>query len=290
MPTKIEKDSLTGTETTGHEWDGIKELNNPLPRWWLYVLYATIIWSVAYWFVFPALPGISGYTKGLLGYDQRSALDAQLAQAYERQGVFRDAVANASLADIRTDAEILPFAIAGGRAAFADNCAPCHGLGGAGQAGGYPSLADDAWIWGGTLDDIHTTLQVGIRSDHLDTRWSEMPGFGELEILSPEEIDDVAEYVLNLSGAGTDAAAAARGAETYEIQCLACHGEDGTGLAELGAPNLADQIWLYGGDKDSVVAQIARPQQGVMPAWSGRLDESTVKMLAVYVHTLGGGQ
>ena len=290
MPTKIEKDSLTGTETTGHEWDGIKELNSPLPRWWLYVLYATILWSVAYWFVFPALPGISGYTKGLLGYDQRSALEAQLASAYERQGVFRDAVAETPLAEIRADAEILPFAIAGGRAAFADNCAPCHGLGGAGQSGGYPSLADDAWIWGGTLDDIYTTLVVGIRSDHPDTRWSEMPAYGELEILSPGEIDDVAEYVLSLSGSGTDAAAAARGAETYEIQCLACHGEGGAGVAELGAPNLSDQIWLYGGDKDSLVAQIGWPQQGVMPAWSGRLDDSTVKMLSVYVHTLGGGQ
>ncbi len=289
MPTKIEKDAVTGTETTGHEWDGIKELNNPLPRWWLYVMYATIIWSVAYWFVFPAIPGVSGYTKGLLGYDQRTALDDQLATAYERQGVFRDAIATASLTEIRTSDELLPFAVAGGRAAFADNCAPCHGLGGAGQGGGYPSLADDVWIWGGTLDDIHTTLQVGIRSDHLDTRWSEMPAFGEMEILSPEEIEDVAEYVLSLSGGSSDAAAAMRGAETYEIQCLACHEEGGAGMAELGAPNLSDQIWLYGGDRQSVVAQIARPRHGAMPAWSGRLDESTVKMLAVYVHTLGGG-
>lgn len=245
MPTKIEKDAITGIETTGHEWDGIRELNNPLPRWWLYVLYACIVWSVAYWFVFPAIPWFSGYTKGLLGYDQRSALDAQLAVAYERQGVFRDAIAGSSLADIRGTAELLPFAITGGRAAFADNCAPCHGLGGAGQAGGYPSLADDAWLWGCTLDQVHATLQYGIRSDHPDTRWSEMPAFGVLEILASEEIDDVAEYVLNLSGAATDAAAAQRGAEIYEIQCLACHSEGGTGLAELGAPSLGDQIWLY---------------------------------------------
>ncbi len=289
MPTKIEKDAITGTETTGHEWDGIKELNNPLPRWWLYVMYATIIWSVAYWFVFPAVPGISGYTKGLLGYDQRTALDAQLATAYQRQSVFRDAIANTALGEIRADEELLPFAIAGGRAAFADNCAPCHGLGGAGQAGGYPSLADDAWIWGGTLDDIHTTLQVGIRSDHPDTRWSEMPAFGELQILTAQEIDAVAEHVLSLSGQPVDADLAAAGAETFEIQCVACHGEAGAGVAELGGPTLSDQIWLYGGDKGSIVAQIARPQQGVMPAWSGRLDESTIKMLAVYVHTLGGG-
>ena len=290
MPTKIEKDAITGTETTGHEWDGIKELNNPLPRWWLYVMYATIIWSVGYWFVFPAIPWIDGYTKGLLGYDQRTALDAQLATAYERQGVFRDAIANTPLDEIRTDAEILPFAIAGGRAAFADNCAPCHGLGGAGQSGGFPSLADDAWIWGGTLDDIHTTLEVGIRSDHLDTRWSEMPAFGALEILTSDEIDEVAEYVLSLSGQPVNADVALRGAETYEIQCLACHGDGGAGVAELGGPDLSDQIWLYGGDRDSVIMQIAEPRHGVMPGWSGRLDESTVKMLAVYVHTLGGGQ
>ncbi|NNG02661.1 MAG: cytochrome-c oxidase, cbb3-type subunit III [Inquilinus sp.] len=290
MPTKIEKDSVTGTETTGHEWDGIKELNSPLPRWWLYVMYACIVWSVAYWFIFPAIPWIDGYTRGLLGYNQRDALEQQLAAARERQAVLRDGIDKASLQEIRNDAQLLQFAVAGGGIAFADNCAGCHGLGGAGQRGGYPSLADDAWIWGGTLDAIHTTLQHGIRWDDADTRWSEMPGFGELGILTEAEISDVADYALSLSGSAGNAAAIARGAEVFEFQCAACHGDQGTGMEDVGAPNLADRIWLYGGEREQIVAQIAQPEHGVMPGWSGRLDPAAIKMLTVYVHTLGGGQ
>ena len=290
MPTKVEKDSLTGTETTGHEWDGIKELNNPLPRWWLYVLYATSAWSVVYWILFPAIPGITGYTKGIIGGTAREALDETMANARAERAVFLDRIEAASLEELSEDADLMNFAIAGGRAAFADNCVPCHGLGGAGQAGGYPSLADDDWIWGGTLDDIQATLLYGIRADNDDTRISDMPAFGVDELLTDEEIADVAAYVLSLSGGEADSAAVERGAPLYEENCLACHGEGGVGEMALGAPRLDDQIWLYGGELAEIQAQIHKPRHGMMPGWEARLDATTIKMLSTYVHTLGGGQ
>jgi cytochrome c oxidase cbb3-type subunit 3 len=287
MPTKVEKDAITGQDTTGHEWDGIKELNTPLPKWWLYVLYATIVWSVVWWFLFPSWPWGPGYFHGLTGANQRVEYEARMAQAREGQAAYFNQIAAASLDQINQDPELLSFALAGGGAAFADNCAPCHGLGGAGQ-GHYPTLADDSWIWGGTLDDIYTTIQHGIRSNDPDTRFNEMPAFGD--ILSREEINAVAEYVLSLSGRSDHPELAAQGKTVFADQCAVCHGEQGQGTQELGAPNLSDQIWLYGGDKADIVAQITRPQHGVMPAWIGRLDPETIKTLAVYVHSLGGGQ
>jgi cytochrome c oxidase cbb3-type subunit 3 len=288
MPTKVEKDAITGQETTGHEWDGIKELNTPLPKWWLYVLYATIVWSVAWWILFPSWPWGAGYFPGVTGANQRVEFEARAAAAREGQAQYLDRIAAADLSQISQDPDLLSFALAGGGAAFADNCAPCHGPGGAGQ-GYYPTLADDAWIWGGTLDDIQTTILHGIRSDDEETRFNEMPAFGD-GMLSAEEIDATAEYVLSLSGKSDDAELAAQGATTFADQCAVCHGEQGEGLAELGGPRLNDQIWLYGGDKADVVAQIRQPRHGVMPAWSGRLDPETIKILAVYVHSLGGGQ
>jgi cytochrome c oxidase cbb3-type subunit 3 len=288
MPTKVEKDAITGQDTTGHEWDGIKELNTPLPKWWLYVLYATIAWSVLWWILFPSWPWGGTYFPGLTGANQRVEHEVRMADARAGQAAYLDRIAAADLATISQDPELLSFALAGGGAAFADNCAPCHGLGGAGQ-GNYPTLADDSWIWGGTLDDIHTTLLHGIRSDDEDTRFNEMPAFGD-GILDRDQISAVAEYVLSLSGGSEDAALAEQGAPIFAEQCALCHGEAGEGLPELGGPRLNDQIWLYGGSKPEIMAQIARPQQGVMPAWVGRLDPETLKILAVYVHSLGGGQ
>jgi cytochrome c oxidase cbb3-type subunit III len=286
---EVEIDAATGTPTTGHEWDGIKELNRPLPKWWLYVLYATIAWSVVWWVLYPSWPGITGYFGGLLGYDQRAVLRERMAEADAARAAHLERLESASLEEITADPELMTVAFSGGEAAFADNCAPCHGLGGAGQ-GFYPTLADDAWLWGGTLDAIHQTVLYGVRSAHPDTRLSEMPAFGALQMLTREEIDEVAEYVLQLAGEEHDAAAAGRGAEIFAVQCSACHGEDGKGIQELGAPDLTDQIWLYGGDKGSILAQIHRPRHGVMPAWTGRLSPETLKSLAVYVHALGGGQ
>jgi cytochrome c oxidase cbb3-type subunit 3 len=289
MPTKVEKDAVTGQETTGHEWDGIKELNTPLPKWWLYVMYATIAFAVLWWLLYPSWPYGSGYLSGILGYSQRMTLDRELAEAEAERADVISRIAAAEVQEIADDPELMSVAFAGGQAAFADNCAPCHGLGGAGQ-GPYPTLADDAWIWGGTPEAIHQTILYGIRSDHPDARFNEMPRFGVDQLLDRSQIEDVAEYVLSLSGHAEDPEAVERGAATFAEQCSFCHGEQGEGLQDLGAPALNDEIWLYGGTREEIIAQIWSPQQGVMPPWVNRLDEPTIKSLVVYVHSLGGGQ
>ena len=289
MPTKIEKDAVTGKETTGHEWDGIKELNTPLPKWWLYILYATIAWSVVWAILYPSFPGLSGHWRGTTGWTQRTAIVEQMQAVEAERAPMLERIRATGLDEIRRDPDLLQYAMAGGRIAFADNCAACHGAGGEGRPGGFPSLADDSWIWGGTLEDIHTTIRHGIRNTQdPDARMSLMPAFGQ--ILSRQEIEDVAEHVLSLTGRSTDAASAARGATIYAEQCVACHGERGEGVREQGGPALNDAIWLFGGSRREIVAQIANPRMGVMPPWQGRLDEATIRMLTVYVHTLGGGE
>ena len=292
MPSKSEKDLYTGQATTGHEWDGIEELNTPLPRWWLWVLYGTIAWAIVYFILYPAIPGWSGYTKGVLGYSSRVEIEEKIAAARAAQGKFRDGVRRSSLAEIRADDQLLRFALAGGKAAFADNCAPCHGVGGTGNPGGYPSLADDDWLWGGGLAEIHATIRHGVRTEDDDARVSEMPAFGGEEDaqLTPEQIADVAEFVLSLGKRATDGTAAARGAPLDKEHCASCHGDTGRGDREQGAPRLSDAIWLRDGSKAGIVAQITKPDMGAMPAWRTRLDAETIKMLAVYVHALGGGE
>ena len=289
MADNKEVDQISGVETTGHEWDGIKELNNPLPRWWLWTFYVTCLWAFAYWIVMPAWPLISSHTAGVLGYSSREQLAKTVATAREAQSVYLNRIEDASLEEIVADSELLEFALAGGGSAFAVNCSQCHGRGAAGYVG-YPNLNDDDWIWGGSLEAISHAIHFGIRSDHEETRFNEMPAYGRDELLTREEINDVAEYVLSLSGGGEDAAAAARGEVTFAEQCSACHMENGEGNYELGAPNLTDAIWLYGGDKSAVVESIYYSRAGMMPAWTGRLDEATIKQLAVYVHSLGGGE
>jgi len=286
---EAEKDPVSGTETTGHEWDGIKELNNPLPRWWLWTFYVSCLWALAYWVVMPAWPLVSSFTTGVIGYSSRAKLEESMAAARAAQAQFLECIEQASLEQITNDRELLDFAIAGGGSAFAVNCSQCHGLGAAGSTG-YPNLNDDDWIWGGSLEAISQTIHYGIRSEHDETRFNQMPAFGTDQILERDQINDVAEYVLSLSSSATDAAAASRGEAVFAEQCSACHGEDGKGLEELGAPNLTDGIWLYGGSKADVVATITHSRSGMMPAWTNRLDETTIKQLAVYVHSLGGGQ
>lgn len=289
MPTKIEKDALTGKETTGHEWDGIKELNTPLPKWWLYLFYATIAWSIIWAILYPSFPSLSGYWRGTTGWTQRTAIAEQMRAVEAERAPVLERIRAADLDEIRRDPDLLQYAMAGGRVAFADNCAACHGAGGEGRPGGFPNLADDSWIWGGRLEDIYRTILHGIRNTQdPDARMSMMPAFGQ--ILSRREIDDVAEYVLSLTGRSTDAQSAARGAAIYADQCVACHGERGEGVREQGGPALNDAIWLYGGSKREIAAQIANPRMGVMPPWQGRLDEATIRMLTVYVHALGGGE
>lgn len=287
---KKEVDALSGVETTGHEWDGLKELNNPLPKWWLYVFYATCVWAFAYWIAFPAWPLVSSYTKGVLGSSQRAqAIEAFNAGAAQRAQT-GEALVNASLEDILGNQQLLEFAMANGRAAFGDNCAPCHGSGATG-AFGYPNLQDDKWIWGGSLEEIHQTLRFGIRSAHDEARVGDMPAFGRDGILDKQQIQQVANYAASIAGlepeAGIDVAA---GKTLYTDNCAACHGEDGKGNPELGAPDLTAANYLYGKSLEAIKAQISNPRNGVMPNWEGRLDPATVKSLAVYVHSLGGGQ
>ncbi|MBR0673470.1 cytochrome-c oxidase, cbb3-type subunit III [Neoroseomonas soli] len=288
MPTKIEKDSLTGRETTGHEWDGLKELNTPLPKWWLWTFYATIVWGIAWVIIYPSVPG----WRGTSGWIAREAVVADVAQAQARTEPMLARLREATPAQIVADPEMRNFAIAGGRVAFGNNCAGCHGAGGQGAQGGFPSLADDDWIWGGTLEAIQQTIRHGIRSNESDEqRQSQMPRFGADGLLTAAQVGDVAEHVLALSNRATDQAAAGRGATIFAEQCASCHGEQGEGNRELGAPRLTDQVWLYGSTKRDIVAMINNPRAGVMPAWGqGRLDPATVNMLTVYVHSLGGGE
>lgn len=285
-------DDLSGVETTGHEWDGIKELNNPLPRWWLIVFYACILGAVIYWVLFPAwpsLPGSNTYTKGTLGFSDR----VNVARDMKTLSASRDALsAKLAAADPKTievNPELMQFALAKGEAAFKDNCATCHGTGGAGSKG-YPNLADDVWLWGGSLDDIKHTITVGIRSSHPDTRFSQMPSFGKDQILDRNQISDAAEYVLSLSARATSKTGAARGAVIFAEQCASCHGAEAKGDRTVGAPNLADAEWLYGGTKADIMNTIHRGPAGVMPTWQGRLDPATIDALAVYVHARGGGE
>jgi len=289
MSGSIEHDDVSGRKTTGHVWDGIKELNTPLPSWWLYVFYATILWGIGYWIVYPAWPLVTDYTRGLFGYSSRADVTQQLQQAAAARAAQTEQLTKLSVEQISSDPQLLTYAIGGGRSIFAVNCAPCHGAGGQGGHG-YPVLADDDWLWGGDLPNIERTIRYGVRSTSPETRQSEMPKFGVDQVLDAQQIADVSAYVLSLSGEPADKEAAARGQPIFADNCAACHGEDGGGNIELGAPSLKDKIWLYGNTAAAVAAQVTNPHQGVMPTWEGRLDDATIKMLAVYVHSLGGGQ
>ncbi|OYW50091.1 MAG: cytochrome-c oxidase, cbb3-type subunit III [Rhizobiales bacterium 12-68-15] len=289
MPTKIEKDSLTGQETTGHEWDGLKELNTPLPKWWLYTFYACIAFAAVWVVIYPAFP-FQGVT-GLSGWIAREAVVEQQQAAQARMAPMMDRVREATPEQIAADPELRAFAVAGGRIAFANNCAACHGAGGQGAVGGFPSLADDEWIWGGTHDAIRATITHGIRAgESEEERVSMMPRFLADGVLTAAQVGDVAEHVLSLSGRATDAASAARGVELFAENCAACHGERGEGNRDVGAPNLSDRIWLYGGEKRDIMRSVSYSRGGVMPAWGPRLDPAVVNMLTIYVHALGGGE
>lgn len=290
MADKKDIDELSGVETTGHEWDGVKELNNPLPLWWLYTFYACIAFALLYTIAFPAWPMINKATGGVLGYSSRQEVMANIAAHQEAQSVYVDRIDATEVAAISDDPELLEFAIAGGAATFRTYCSQCHGAGAQG-AKGYPNLNDDAWLWGGTIDEIFVTIAHGVRSEEDDdTRFSEMPAFGRDEILSKEEIAQVVEHVLALSGQPHDAAMAEQGAMLFEDNCASCHGEDGTGDISLGAPNLTDAIWLYGGDRETITETVTNSRYGMMPAWLGRLNEAQIKQVATYVHSLGGGR
>ena len=285
-----EIDDVSGTETTGHEWDGIKELNTPLPRWWVWTFYACIVWAIGYTIAYPAWPLISSNTKGMLGYSSRANVAQEMANAEAAKAGVVERIASLDVTEIANDEELTRFSIAAGKSAFKVYCSQCHGSGAQGAAG-YPNLNDDDWLWGGTVEEIFTTINHGVRFDaDDDTRFSDMPAFGRDELLEKADIEAAANFVLSLSGKDHDAALATAGATVFEENCASCHGEEGKGDPEFGAPNLADAIWFYGDDLPTITAQINSPRHGVMPAWGARLGETAVKQLAVYVHSLGGGQ
>lgn len=285
-------DEISGTETTGHEWDGIEELNTPMPRWWLWIFYASIVCGIAYAIVMPAipaLPGMQGYTKGAIGYSDRAEVNKDIAAMRASRAVFGEQLANASITEIQADPELFRFAMAAGKSAFGDNCATCHGVGAQGFKG-YPNLNDDVWLWGGSFEDIRQTITYGIRTSHDETRLSLMTAYGRDELLSLGEIRALTQYVLGLSGRASDTNSIGHGATLFAENCSSCHGDDGTGLREFGAPNLTDQEWLFGGDAEDIQETIFYGRQGVMPNWNERLAPEMISALAVYVHALGGGE
>ncbi|TNC64501.1 cytochrome-c oxidase, cbb3-type subunit III [Rubellimicrobium roseum] len=289
-------DKTPTVATTGHEWDGIEELNNPLPRWWLWVFYATIVWGVGYTIAYPAWPLVSGATAGLLGYSTRGDVAADIAGVEAGRAGMMEKLAGADLTQLPADPELHAFALDAGASVFRANCAQCHGAGAAGvQAGGFPNLLDDDWLWGGTIEDVAHTVAHGIRNEASgEARWSEMPAFSE--ILEDGDITAVVNHVLAISGQEHDAALAATGAQVFTDNCSACHAEDGAGMRELGAPNLTDAVWLYGGTPERIEETVRLARFGVMPAWSeefrpqGGLSQAEINAVAAYVHGLGGGE
>ncbi len=286
-PSNEQKDASVGT--TGHEWDGIKELNNPLPLWWLWIFYATIIVAIIYFVIMPTFPLVSSYTAGTLNQSDRVNVEAAV-NAARLERVERGAgLGDSSMEQIRSDTSLLEYGLAAGEAAFGDNCATCHGRGSQ-RIAGYPYLHDDVWLWGGTLDEIRQTIRFGIRADHDQTRFSQMPAFLSDGILTDDQVGDLADFVMSLSGSGGEFDAINRASSLFALHCASCHGEQGLGDQAQGAPNLSDRDWLYGGDRTTIIETISFSRYGVMPAWETRLDPITVRALAVYVHSLGGGE
>ncbi|MGZ3172288.1 MAG: cytochrome-c oxidase, cbb3-type subunit III [Croceibacterium sp.] len=280
-------DQTTGTEFVGHEWDGIEELDTPMPRWWLWTFYITIAFAVGYVVAYPAIPMLHEGTRGMLGWTSRGQLAHETGEHQAALAPILSAIAEVPIEKLPDDPARMRAAVTGGRAAFKVNCVQCHGAGAAGSKG-YPNLNDDDWLWGGDLKAIEYTITHGARQPgDPQTHTSQMPAFGHDGILTAEQIDQVASHVLSLSGKARDNAA---GAQLFAQNCAVCHGAEGRGNRAVGAPNLADAIWLYGGTREDIEAQVTNPRHGAMPAWGGRLDPVTIKMLAAYVHSLGGGE
>lgn len=285
-----EIDEVSGVETTGHVWDGVRELNNPLPRWWLIIFWVSIVWSVVYWVLMPSWPGLTGHFAGVREHSERKNVAAALsALQADRQERMARLLSIGSIEAVERDPQLLEFALNAGASLFGDNCATCHGAGGQGVKG-YPALVDDDWIWGGSLEAIRRTLQVGVRSGHPEARLNVMQAYGDLGVLSGGQIGDLVDYMYNLSGQPADGAAVARAAPIFAEQCASCHGAEGRGNQELGAPNLTDAIWLYGGERADLALTLRHGRGGVMPTWAGRLSDEQITALAVYVHALGGGE
>jgi cytochrome c oxidase cbb3-type subunit 3 len=282
------EDKQDDVPTTGHSWDGIEEYDNPMPRWWLWTFYATIVWGLLYSIAYPAWPLISGATPGLLGFSTRAEVAEEIL-AFETANAELDTqLAAADLTTLSENEELYRYAVSGGAAVFRSWCSQCHGSGAAGAVG-YPNLLDNDWLWGGSIEDIRHTIAHGIRNENdADARYSQMTAFDE--ILSDDEIASVVQYVVSLSGEPSDASLVPAGETVFLDNCAACHMDHGTGDIYGGAPNLTDAIWLYGGDEATIEETVRYSRYGVMPSWIDRLSEADVAAVATYVHQLGGGE
>lgn len=279
-------------KTTGHSFDGIEEYDNQIPTWWKIAFIICIIVAIAYALIFPSFPYHKGNFAGLLNWTSKQKLEKDLNETSISRKQQYEKLKTLSFDEIRKDANLKEFAIKGASYFFQDNCVPCHGKGGAGQKGGFPVLVDDDWIWGGKIEQIYQTINYGIRNSNPNSRQNAMTKFGVDGILNKDQIDDVADYVFSLSNKNYQAAALKiqSGKEIFAKNCISCHGVNAKGNKELGAPNLTDKIWIYGGEKKDIVAQVYSPKMGAMPAWGERLDPEIIKMLTIYVYELGGGE
>lgn len=284
------RDPVTGRMTTGHEWNGIEELDTPVPRVVLFFLAAAALFCVIYWILMPAWPTVSGYTKGLLGNNQREIVARQVAGAAAERAAWTDRVTAMSFEEIEADPALMEKVRETGRTLFSDNCAVCHGVNATGGPG-FPDLTAKAWLWGGDPQTIAETIRVGINSTDADTRVSQMMAFGRDGTLNSQQIGDVVAYVQSLShgGTGADPQKIEAGQKVFADNCVACHGKDGKGSHEVGAPDLTDTHWIYGGDTQSIFSTVYSGRQGHMPHWGGRLSPLDLKILALYVLTLEGG-
>jgi cytochrome c oxidase cbb3-type subunit 3 len=285
-----ERDPVTGRETTGHEWNGIKELDTPVPRGVLMFLVITHVWAIAWWFLVPSWPLGTTYTKGLLGVDQRQTVNADVIQGRNEQAAWTKRIETEDYTKILADQSLMQAVRGTGRQLFGDNCAACHGRDGKGRAN-YPDLTDDDWLWGGGPERIEQTMRVGINTEHPDSRVGQMPAFGRDNMLDAEQVKSVAAYVYSLThpehATPDNAKRIASGAEVFQTVCAACHGENAKGSQEAGAPNLTDAYWIYGGELDTIIASVHGGRQGHMPTWDERLSVAEIRTLALYVHDLG---
>lgn len=285
-----ERDAVSGHKTTGHEWNGIKELDTPVPRGILIFLVVTHIFAVLWWFLMPTWPLGTTYTKGLLETDQRQIVEGQIVEAASARAAWMEGIELATFEEIQADERLMSIVDSTGHQLFGDNCAVCHGTDGRGQAN-YPDLTDDDWLWGGDIQTIADTMRVGINTEHPEARFAQMPSFGRDGILDREQVRAVAGYVHSLSNSDystpDNIERIEAGHEVFLTSCAACHGEDARGIQEVGAPNLTDDYWVYGGDLQTIVTSIHGGRQGHMPTWDERLTDGEIKILALYVHSLG---
>lgn len=288
-----ERDPVTGRKTTGHEWNGIKELDTPVPRGVLLFLVVTHLWAIGWWFFAPAWPLGTTYTKGILDLSQKQTVEESIIEGQNQRATWATRIENESYDTILADQDLMQIVRGTGRQLFGDNCAACHGVDGRGRAN-YPDLTDDDWLWGGGPELIEQTMRVGINSQHPDSRIAQMPSFGRDGMLERDQVRSVASYVYSLTNPDystpTTLPQITAGQEVFVATCAACHGEDAKGNREMGAPNLTDGRWIYGGDLQSIIASVHGGREGHMPTWDERLTNTEIRLLSLYVHDLGTGQ